>query len=404
MPFFLFGAGNSVLDKTMSSFQQKYKLAKESFISKRAKLDKAYVAYTVQLAKQQILELEKIKLAETKASNIKSAISANDQIKFLNNAIKGNSKGIDISPMSPKVSKSMDLYTAKVARLETQYESKKKQLAASQKNLLSDLVNDQLKTLDRLEKILSKKGDLDTILILIVQREKLQAHSSDLKEGKEPLFIVEKGPAVEKRPAVQTTTDKPRLNTAESYISSTAMCEPGKTLDFSGDFTIFMKFKTTVKGNTFLDRKQQGHVVWALGPIENNAKWYEGALACFICQNGSLSFDHAYLGLHGGKLKVNDGEWHTVVVRDQQGSEITMYIDGQLQYKRKRKPHFAKDERKFQFSINADTGAHIKKFDGTIQNIRFVKKAWSDEQCKALSLGKALDLKYDFTWPKPSKR
>jgi hypothetical protein len=75
------------LTRSMAAYERSKETANQNLVKKQSSLMHSYEKATIALAKQKILELEKIKLDETRKNNLETALAAKEQITLLKEAI-----------------------------------------------------------------------------------------------------------------------------------------------------------------------------------------------------------------------------------------------------------------------------------------------------------------------------
>lgn len=123
-------------------------------------------------------------------------------------------------------------------------------------------------------------------------------------------------------------------------------------------FSVAVRFKTTKSGTLVANAP-------ASGP------WAHDAKALYINSAGQLVYDIGWVGAIHSKTKVNDGQWHTVVLTSNHG-HAQIYIDSQAECERANfaRPYVAG----MVFKIGQAAPNFGGDFSGTIQRVDFYQR------------------------------
>ena len=174
-------------------------------------------------------------------------------------------------------------------------------------------------------------------------------------------------------------------NISKFFVSSDKQAK--ETFDLSKDFTTYVRFKT--KGNGTLFSKA--------APDE---KWIENGKVLYI-DEGRLVYDIGWKGQISGGKKVNDNQWHEVLLVTRSGN-VKLFLDGKLI--QSKKDFAAKTPAESIFQIGKCSIDFGGNFDGNISNVRHWKRALNDKE-SLLAVSKKIDETNtpDFNWKPISK-
>ncbi|MDA0812045.1 MAG: laminin G domain-containing protein, partial [Verrucomicrobia bacterium] len=147
-------------------------------------------------------------------------------------------------------------------------------------------------------------------------------------------------------------------------------------LGMDGDFTVYARFRSEAGGRGTLISK-----------CAAEGKWAPDAKALFL-RDGHLVYDIGWLGAMVSESKVDDGDWHSVVLTVAKGI-ASLHLDGN---EVARKIDFTRpDPEEFVFKIGAANRDFGLDFDGEIENIRFWERALDKVEIGQLSTGRAAE-------------
>lgn len=151
-------------------------------------------------------------------------------------------------------------------------------------------------------------------------------------------------------------------------------------------FSVAARFKTSaVTGSLFGNISPSG--------------WQRGSKALFIA-NGKILYDIGWQGTVFATKKVNDGNWHEVVLT-QDGDMCIAYIDGKVSFMKK--SFTGPDKKGNVFKVGFGFKNHFRNFDGQISNLRFYNRQITEKEVKLLYLNKVVPLDPTLDWKSKKK-
>jgi glucose/arabinose dehydrogenase len=152
------------------------------------------------------------------------------------------------------------------------------------------------------------------------------------------------------------------------------MAQEGSVAQAAGwgesDWAIAARFRTT----------ENGTLVSRCPPF---GEWAPDAKALFL-RGGRLVYDIGWVGAISSKNAFNDGNWHTVVLRNSEGG-ASMWVDGELEAERS--DFSAPDQAEFTFKVGAANHNFGGAYNGEIQTTRFFGAGLDENTAQQLSAG-----------------
>ena len=163
---------------------------------------------------------------------------------------------------------------------------------------------------------------------------------------------------------------KPKEVRGGGEVWRSSAADGKKIYNLGGDFTVAARFRT--RGN--------GSIVAKCAP---EGEWTEDSKVLFL-RNGNLVYDIGWLGAVRTKKRVNDGEWHNVVLTFGEG-KVRIWIDGKLEAE---KNSFTRpDPGGSVLKIGEAATDFGGRYDGEIDYVRFWKRALPKNEIAALGKG-----------------
>lgn len=144
--------------------------------------------------------------------------------------------------------------------------------------------------------------------------------------------------------------------------------DPAAPCDWGEDFTILARFRTEGEGTLISKCPQEG-------------EWAPDAKALFV-RGGRLVYDIGWVGALSGGPKVDDGQWHNVVLTSKDG-HASLYLDGKLIGDREEFGAADKDE--FVTKIGAASPNFAGDYDGDLESVFFWNWASPEAVCEQMS-------------------
>jgi len=186
--------------------------------------------------------------------------------------------------------------------------------------------------------------------------------------------------------AVNPAEDRDHLKSGVGRYTGTAQ-ESAKVRWDADHFMVFARFKT---------RNPTGGTIFAKCPPEGN--WAPRAKALFI-RGGKVHYDIGWVGVMRGRRRVDDGQWHNVVLCRRKRS-VEIYVDGLLEVRQR--DFEAEDAASHVIKVGAASPNFAFDFDGLIAEVRYYARSVKPDDAEALSgNGRLPGRPPEFHWRAP---
>ncbi len=155
------------------------------------------------------------------------------------------------------------------------------------------------------------------------------------------------------------------------------------TFDLSRDFTAYTRFRTRSGGGALFAKSKPGQ------------EWIRGGKTLYL-RNGRATYDIGWVGAIGGGPRLDDGEWHEVVVVAGDGG-AALYVDGEEVARRA--DFSAPPPEGARFVIGACAEDFGGDFTGEIAAVRLWRRSLSASEAEDASGGEIAEINTaDFFW------
>ncbi|MGK0187669.1 MAG: hypothetical protein ACI9R3_003457 [Verrucomicrobiales bacterium] len=171
----------------------------------------------------------------------------------------------------------------------------------------------------------------------------------------------------------EASAPKNAPNSGARFVASKQ--QSNTSLRMNGDFTAYARFRSDGGQGTLFSR------------CAREGKWAPDAKALFI-RNGRLVYDIGWRGAVTGEPKVNDGDWHNVVLTVADGVARLIFDGSEIA----REDDFNRpDPEDFVFKIGAANHDFGHDYVGDIDNVRFWRRSLDKEEIAQLTAGHAAE-------------